>query len=181
MKEFEKIEQLLNKGNFNALTEEDQYWIKENFGGAEAFDHLRDSIMIARKEKLMPVRSDVKKDLMKQFQKKHQPRWKLALQWKMPAYAVAILLVLVTGSLLAFMPEKERLVEKYVLQDPVIDTVYLVSKPDTIFIERTIEQPVYVKVFETTDETPVVAEERKLRGKSLAEQSEIKDILVSGR
>ncbi len=179
--EFEKIEKILKRGPFDTLSEEDQYWVKENLGGAEAFDHLRESTIIAHREKDLPVSSGVKRDLMKQFKEKHQPRWKLVLQWKVPAYAVMILLMAVTGSLISFMPEKERVVEKYVRQDPVIDTVYVASQPDTVFIERTVERPVYVKVYETTEETPVVAVERKSKGKSLADQSEIKDILVSGR
>lgn len=179
--EFEKIEQLLNKGSFESLSEEDQYWVKENLGGAEAYDHLRESTIIARQEKAIPVSSGVKKDLMKQFKEKHQPGWKLVLQWKIPAYAALILLIAVSSSLITFLPEKERLVEKYVWQDPVVDTVFVASEPDTVFIERTIERPVYVKVYETSEETPVVAVERKSKGKSLADQSEIKDILVSGR
>lgn len=180
-KEFEKVERLLQTGDFDTQSAEDQDWIENNLGSASAFDELRNATLIARNEKEVPVKTNVKKDLMNQFKEKYQPGWKLALQWKIPAYAAMLVLIAVTSAIVIFMPEKERLVEKYVFQDPLIDTVYVASQPDTIFIERTIERPVYVKVYEESEEAPVLAAERKSRGKSLADQSEIKDILVSGR
>ena len=179
--EFDKIDRLLKAGDFESLNEEDQYWVRDNLGSAEAFNELRETTMIARNEREMPVRSKVKKDLMRQFQEKHRPGWKLALQWKVPAYAVAIMLMIVSAAIVTFMPEKERLVETYNAQEPIIDTVYIASQPDTVFIERTIERPVYVKVVAEAEEAPVLEVERKSRGKSLADQSDIKDILVSGR
>lgn len=180
--EFDKIERLLQSGNFNSLSPEDQYWVKDNLGSPEAFDQLRETTIIARQEKAVPVRSKVKQDLMRQYKTKHQPAWKQVLQWQMPAYAAMLMLVFVTTTIITFMPEKERLVETFIVQEPIVDTVYVASQPDTIFIERTIERPVYVKVVEEEpEEATVLAVERKSKGKSLADQSDIKDILVSGR
>lgn len=179
--EFEKVERLLKTGDFDTQSAEDQDWIKNNLGGASAFDELREVTLIARSEKEVPVKTNVKKNLMSQFKEKHQPGWKIALQWKIPAYTAILVLMAVTSTIIIFMPEKEHLVEKYVFQDPLIDTVYVASQPDTIIIERTIERPVYVKVYEKSEEAPVLVAERKPKGKSLADQSEIKDILVSGR
>lgn len=179
--EFDKIEYLLQQGNFESLSAADRNWVEQNLGSAEAFDQLREATIIAHQERITPVRSTVKKDLLKQFKEKHQPGWELALQWKIPAYAVMLILMAVSSALIAFMPEKERLVEKYVLQDPIVDTIWVASQPDTAFIERTIERPVYVQVYEGVKEEPVLVAERISKGKSLADQSEIKDILVSGR
>ncbi|MDW3191690.1 MAG: hypothetical protein R8G66_04975 [Cytophagales bacterium] len=179
--EFDKIERLLQAGDFDTLSAEDQFWIKDHLGSPETFDQLREATIIARTEKELPVRSKVKQDLMRQFKEKHQPGWKLVLQWKVPAYAAVLMLMLVATTLITFMPEKERIVETFIAQEPVIDTVYVVSQPDTVFIERIVEQPVYVKVVEEAEEAPVLAVERKSKGKSLADQSDIKDILVSGR
>ncbi len=180
--DFEKLDQLLRVGDFESLSGEDQHWIEESIGSAEAFDRLRETTIIARQENVKNVRPQVKKDLMKQFKEKHQPGWKLVLQWKIPAYAAMLIVALISSLLMTLMPEKERIVERYIPQQPIVDTVFVASEPDTVFIERTIDRPVYVKVFEEEEKsTPVVAVERIRKGKSLADQSGIKDILVSGR
>lgn len=178
---FEKIEALLQSGDFRTLGTEDQHWIKENFGGADAFDHLRQTVLMAQKEKTKPVRAHVKSDLMKQFKSKHQPAWKLLLQWKIPMHLAFLMMFVFSAILMVMLPVQERVVEKYVQQDPIIDTVFIASEPDTVFIERTIERPVYVKMYQEVEEEPVLVAERRTKGKSLADQSEIKDILVSGR
>ena len=146
-------------------------------------DPSREIVATAKQTPEVRVRPGLKKDLMKQFRQKHQPSWKLAIQWKVPAYAAVLMVTIMTLGLYLLIPAKERIVERRVVSEPVTDTVYVASQPDTVFIERTIEKPVYVTVYKEREEevVPVLIAERKTRGKSLADQSEIKDILVSGR
>ena len=184
MEDFDRLEQLLQEGNFDALEEKDQLWIEQRLGGAESFSTLRETVGMAKKGRELPVKLRRKSDLIKHFRQQHQPKWKLALQWKVPAHAAALAIIVMAALVYLLIPAKERVVEKVVWQDPVVDTVFVSSKPDTVIIERTIEKPIYLTVYKTIPQENSnlkLAVERKPKGKSLADQADIKDILVSGR
>lgn len=184
MKEdFDRLEKLLKTGDFQTLDSQDKLWVEKNLSGEEAFSKLQRIVSETKMEREKSVHPGVKADLMNKFHQKHQPQWKLAFQWSVPAYAAGLFLIVCTTLIYFLVPTKERVVEKLVLQDPVIDTVFVASKPDTVFIEQTVEVPVYVTVYKEVEpeNLPTLAGVRKPKGKSLADQSDIKDILVSGR
>ena len=181
--EFDRLERLLESGEFASLSIEDQHWVNENLGDEAAYNKLTKVVGIANRDMRVLVSPKVRRDLMKQFRQKHQPNWVLAVQWKIPAY-VAVMAILTFSFLITWLiPAQERIVERLVSQEMIVDTIYVASKPDTVFIKQTIEKPIYITVYKEreSEKSQVAAIVREPKGKSLADQSEIKDILVSGR
>ena len=178
--EFEKMDELIRLKSFSDLTREEKEWVKDQMGGEEAYTRLRTLVLEVSSEKVPDVPGSLKKSLVMAMRMKHsRPRsvWYNILNYRIPAYAGFLALLLIMTLYAITLPPEEVIVEKTVEvpSEPVVDTVYIQSKPDTIFIEKIIEKPIYLT--REVEKTEPGKSPATLSGKSLADQEDIRSLL----
>ena len=173
-----KLDDLLRSKSYQELTEEQKFWIDNELGGEEAYSRLRGIVTSSASELHMEVDSSVKQSLMRQIKMKNQSHIGRIFNFKVPAYLTLIVVLFSLAFVLLAEPET-KVVEKIVEipSQPVIDTLYIETRADTVYIERTKEVPVYLTL-ETEKEQNIENPIPPLAGKSLADQEEIRKLLV---
>ena len=174
----ERLDDLLRSTNYEQLGEQDRAWIDEELG-EKAYKDLRLLIAGVSEEKVRSVSAETKFALMNEFRIRNRSVFAKVLSVKIPGY-VAVILLLLIGSLYFVIPPKERvLVERMEIPaQPVIDTVFMTSEPDTVFIETEKEVPVYItKYVEQVTDPDEAQDNQQVREKSLADQVELRSLL----
>ncbi|MEL7002787.1 MAG: hypothetical protein AAFN93_08650 [Bacteroidota bacterium] len=178
---YESVDELLKNKSFHELTTQERLVIDEYVGGEREYNRLKAIIHEIVGKNEMNISIDVKKSLMLKMKAKHRPVWLSLVGYKMPAYAVVLALFLFGLAFYFFGPKKEVEVLKTITKttEPIIDTVYLTSTPDTIYVERKIEVKVPVYLSAEVKEDPRLPNEQEVirPGKSLADQGELRSIL----
>ncbi|MEO1053714.1 MAG: hypothetical protein AAFX87_23965 [Bacteroidota bacterium] len=181
---FKGLEYLIRNKTYDALEDAERAWVNDQIGGEAAYMRLYDLVRTAQSEREMPLKTSSKRRLMAQFKAKHKSTGVAFINYRIPAYAVIapVILLLVIWFLI---PAKQVLIEKPVfverevyLPSPVqIDTVEIELPPDTVFLERVVKIPVYLS---TAKEEPK-KRKRIFKGRSLAEQNDVVDLVKRGR
>ncbi len=180
MENTERFEQLLRKQSYQALSMEDRKWVAEFVASEEEYEALRQITQQLEKHittvDLSP-NPDILKSLKKSWdEKRHAIPTGIRSAWSVPAYA-AVVAVLVFGAAgwwagLSWGTKTiyiDRLVNR-------VDTVQVVSKPDTVVIERVV----YQRVITATVKPVTVSPHRLNRGVNMKEKEELEKLLVSG-
>lgn len=172
------MDKLIQQRSFDELSEAERKEVLSIFGDRESFEAFQQQVFSIKAERTMRTDRSTRRALIQQMKQKHQPVWQVLLTKKVPAY------LLVPMIFLTFLPfflsdRAEQPIEKIVLVSslPKVDTVVMVKKADTVFIDRVREVPVYITVEkkpEMEKELPV----RRLAGKSMAEQEPIRSLIV---
>ncbi|TRX59028.1 hypothetical protein FNH22_10890 [Fulvivirga sp. M361] len=177
-KHSEKLDHLLTTKRYDELTAEEREWVEAELGGEEVFHPLSHIVKTAAREEKMAVSAHVRQSLVTRMKSKHKPLWVRVLNYKMPAYIGVLLLIMGIFVVFFAVPERQVIVQKTVTiaAEPVVDTVFIVQRADTVFLERIVEVPVYLSVHQENkkpQEKPV-----ELSGQSLADHEEWTDLLV---
>lgn len=177
------IDLLLKTKTYTELSAQEQIWVNENLGGAMGYQNLASAVKMASQEQKMSVESSTKKALMQQMKASKESFLSKVFRYKIPAYASALMLILAVGLTFFLTSQKEIIVEKRIAlpTKTIVDTVKIAQPNDTIFIEKIKEVPVYITEQKTTShasQTPVKNTQNSLSEKSLAEQKELKNLLV---
>lgn len=175
-----KIDVLLKTKSYTELSEQEQLWVNENLGGETAYQNLASAIQRASQEQKMSVKSSTKKALMQQMKASKEPFWSKIIHYKVPAYASALMLVLAVGLTFFLTSQKEVIVEKRIALSAktIVDTVKIAQPNDTIFVEKIKEVPVYITEQKTISNPTQTPAKNNLSEKSLADQKELKNLLV---
>jgi hypothetical protein len=175
---FEKLDQLLLTKRYEELTREERFWMDEQLDGELTYSRLHLILCSSASETTLLVDASIKKSLIKKMKLKNRSQWARVVNYNVPAYAVAILLLLVATLVLLVTPKQDKVVEKIVTVTPRQPPATTVTKfvTDTIFVDHIIKVPVYVPS-QTKDKTSV-DKSIALPGKSLADQIELRNLLV---
>ncbi len=184
MENTERFEQLLRTQSYQELSLADREWMAQFVSSEEAYEAMRRATQQMEEhvapEKLLPEPA-ILKSLMKSLDEKHRStRWSIRSTWSIPAYAslAAVLAVGVMGWWVGSSWGKETVyVDRMITR---VDTVRVVSKPDTLVIERVVYQNVSLPttsaiVKQTGENIPLVN-----RGVNMKEKEELEKLLVSG-
>ena len=174
-----RLDELLQSKDFKDLDPDEKKWIEEELGGEEAYMKLRSIVNASASEPEMSVSGSVKQSLMTAMKRKNQPQWAKLINFQIPAYVGALILFISIVFVILAEPQTqvvEKIVE--VPSDPVIDTVFVQTKADTVFIDRIKEVPVYLTVEETPEQVTPEEPIPPLTSKSLADQEEIRKLIV---
>ena len=176
--DFEKFEALLQSKSYRELTPQELQYVNQWVESAQEYEALRASgKQVVAWFNANPVSKPVKESLQQlkhslrvQHQSTHNIWYKLV--W---GYAVTALIFGVLGWWIGqpqIKPEPVTLVE----QVTVRDTLYVASKPDTVFQEKIIyrDRPV---ILTTQTRQP---ESKNEKGVSMKEKEELDKLLVSG-
>ena len=179
-KSFEKLDELLSTKSYEALNSEEKLWVNEHLGGVRTYQKLAALIKSAAVEKEMSLSKSTKRDLVQKMKAQHQPLWLKALHYKTPAYVSFLIALLFLVVAVFSIPRREVIMEKPVLvkTDPIIDTVFVKTPADTVFIEKLVSVPVYVAQEATDVQSETTVDTTALQAKSLAEQEDFRTLLV---
>ena len=178
---YEIIDDLLRSKRYDELEDSEITLVNENLGGKAEYDKLSSIVRAVGSQSDLRVSTDIKTDLIRKIKQRNRPFWMLWLSYKMPSYASVLLVLIVFVATYYLRPVKEVPVEKIVNVPsvPVVDTLVIELPPDTVFIEKIIRTPIYLtKQEEKEEEKPTPQPNVTVKGKSLADQGELRSLLI---
>ncbi len=184
MDELDKVEQLLQDKSFAALTDEEKTWVSQWIASELEYENLRKSETkikqyFLKSENVVPKPEGLSELKARLNLKQSQP-----LNWwqaKVPAWSTLLVALCfgVGGWLLTSSSDKVITQPQQVLTSLVYDTVYIASKPDTVFVQQIVykEHPVILtKSAQQVDTKNAVPS----NGINMKEKEELENLLVSG-
>lgn len=183
-KRTERLDILLRTKSYDDLNDDDKVIVSELLGTRKEYEKVSSTIRSISKEAYVPVDKEVKQALIDKMKSKNKPYAWGVLNYKVPAYLAIMAFLLFSMAIYMYSPEQQIYIERVVkIPSPtVIDTVLIMSQPDTVFIEKIVK--VNVPVYLTSEKKePVIQTENSpikqvnLRGKSLADQKELRSLL----
>jgi hypothetical protein len=182
MEDLDRLDQLLKQRPFKSLSQEERNYVFQFVDSEEEYNALQNTEVELRKfgksgADLRP-RKDTWSGIRRTLSKKEENEKQFWLRPVIPAYAVALLLIAVGvagwWSGVKFGSEK-MLVEKIVTH---VDTLRIVSRPDTIVREKFIYlplQPVVTDASQSLKDESITA-----KGVNMKDKEELERLLVSG-
>jgi len=183
--ELDKLEHLLQSKKFTALTSEEKIWVSQWIESEVEYENLRGSEERIKQHFQSTAAFTPEPEgltaLKAKLQSKHAA---LPLMWwqvKVPAWSTIIIAIFfgVSSWWMAFSFNKVKLQEQVLTSSIVYDTIYVASKPDTVFIQQVVykERPVLltksVKQVDNNNASPS-------NGINMKEKEELENLLVSG-
>jgi hypothetical protein len=177
----EKLEQLVRGKNWLDLTDEERKFVYQELGSEELFCNLQqvEINLRQRSDNIVPNKKSLQLLQSKFRNHHHKHSWvSNVMSFSMPAYASLSLVVLAVwiGWLVGNAFEKPAIVYQKIT---TTDTVYLASKPDTVFLTKIVykspasQPPVFTSVNDSNI-APVN------NGVSMQEKELLNSFIVSG-
>ena len=175
-----KIDHLIHTKQYEELSQEDKLLVDEHLGGKKSFEHYQLLFRESHATQERPVSRSVANNLSTRFKQKNRPVWYSLFNYRIPAYVSMMLITLMMTASWWWTTRHPNMIEvtKEVYLPGKTDTLLVELPPDTIVIEKVIQQtiPVYI-----TSNVPVEKTQETTEGSSLAEQQDLTEFLVSGR
>ncbi len=179
--QYDIIEQLINTKNYDQLTTSEKDLIDQELGGQTGFEEMQTLRHDALNSKEINVSKQIKKDLIYQMKQARPGFWHKVINYRVPAYQTAAIMVFVLVLFWLVRPEKETIVEKMVQLPPVTDTLLVELPGDTVFLEKLVEVKVPIYITQQTELIEKPEKDDPIKGSSMAEQEVLQDLLVSTR
>jgi hypothetical protein len=177
----EKIERLLQSKNWSELTEDEKALVSQMIGGEEMFASMKkvDTALAALPKYEIRASHKIQSALQQSMRKKHASNSFFAeiFAFRVPAYASAIIAVILSAGIWLLLPAKEKNTITYVTKTER-DTVFVTSKPDTILVTKVLylarQEKKEIQSIEK-QEAPTVA-----ASVTMKEKEYLDNLLVSG-
>jgi hypothetical protein len=179
----QRMERLLESKSFAQLNAEEKEFVLREAGSEREYNLLRkvSTALVAEKADLSPDPQSLRRLLLTMKNLKPAPWYEGVLTYKVPAYAVVLMITLFLA--LWLTPEKRSTAKPENIAAMVkTDTLFVSQPPDTVFVEKIIvryrnvppseEDYTLVKNEVTDDVLP--------EGVSMKEKEELESLLVSG-
>lgn len=178
-KKFETLDVLLRAKAFTELSDREKALV-EGVLGEKAYSRYRELLLSTRAADVMPVRKEVRQALTEQYKAKNHSWLHAFAKAKVPVYAHVMVLAVLVPCLWFLMPPREVVVEKthMVQAPPQVDTLLVHLPPDTVYIDKLVQVKVPVYITRAPAPTP---EDPQASGSTLADQRDLRALLVSGR
>src|SRR6186713_3233990 len=140
MKREEKIEELLSSKRFDELTLPERELVMQELGSEEHYEAMRKiGVTLVKKTTGLSPNPKILKSLQQHMLEQNQTRSQLTglLTFRIPAYA-SVLLILLFSTITWLISKNAGTSETPPITIVHTDTVYLVSRPDTVFQDRII-------------------------------------------
>jgi hypothetical protein len=185
----ERLERLVQTRSFQELTSEERNFVLKEFESEEQYTAMRKispilEEMIFNEKEIQPRPSTL--EILKQnisVDTSTDSFWTRLFEWKVPAYAT--ILATAIGCLLTWWITIKPATKISIKPSGAeIDTVYLISKPDTIYKEKIVYQFVKAAAEKKppVQEQPGLVDEKNISrlGVSMKDKEELEKLLVSG-
>jgi hypothetical protein len=184
MNELDKLERLLQDKNFASLTTEEKTWVSQWIESEAEYENMRRSESKIRQHFINTAEFIPEPSGLNELKANLRKRTNQSLNWwqiKVPAWST-ILVSLCFGVVAWWLTSSGDQVvtqPQKLVTSIVYDTVYVTTKPDTIFIQQVVyrERPVLltksIKQLESKNSVPS-------SGINMKEKEELENLLVSG-
>lgn len=182
--ELDKLERLLQDKHFVMLTTEERTWIRQWIESESEYENLKKSETKIRQYFLKAEKVVPNPERLHELKARLSLKQSQSLTWwqaKVPAWStllIACCFGLGTWWLTSSSEQNTRQ-SPQILTSFVYDTVYVASKPDTIFIQQVVyrERPIILtKSIKQTDTKNTLPS----NGINMKEKEELENLLVSG-
>jgi hypothetical protein len=182
METSEKIDQLIETKSWTDLSVDEKAFVIDILGSQEQYHALREvhfSLLNSERDDGMTLDGKMLNNLRKKFRAKHSSVSFNMFQVRVPAYLTAILIFFAAG-VAWYMGAKsvKPFLTTQVIHD--VDTLFVASKPDTIYRDKIIYKTVQIK---STPAVAVVSEVQPRSvevGVNMKETEALQNLLVSG-
>jgi len=180
--EWDKLEDLLKKKSFQELSIDEKAWVMDFFESEQEYEQFRNTELFLKNlsdSKALSPEKRIFTALKSEMKRKHET---VAVWWNfsVPAYASALLVLGFT----AFgwwigQTKPAEIVERVVVKS---DTVFVSSKPDTVFIQKIVIQKPQEAFYSVTESNSVLQSitTPANHGVSMKDNEELESLLVSG-
>jgi hypothetical protein len=184
MNELDKLERLLQDKNFAALTTEEKTWVSQWIESEIEYENIRRSESKIRQHFINTAEFIPEANGLNELKATLRKRTNQSMNWwqvKVPAWSTVLVALCfgVGGWWLTSLRNQPITQPQEVLSTIVYDTVYVATKPDTVFVQQVIykEHPVLltksVKQVDNKSKAPS-------NGINMKEKEELENLLVSG-
>lgn len=177
--DFESLDQLLRSKSYADLTSEERDYVNKAVGGELQYANLQQLIHETSLSRESTLNEHVKKDLMRRMKRNNPSFLYQIYHYKIPAYAVAMLLIILVTGFMTFGPARviTEVKTKTIALPVKVDTLWVQLPPDTIVIEKIIKTEALTTLRTSTTDEP----QKAVKGNSMADQKVLHDFLVSTR
>jgi hypothetical protein len=182
MKPQEQIEELLLSKSFDALTPDEKVLVLRELGSVSEYEAMRKiALSSGRSENLTPDPRILK--TLQHTMREKQPQSMPLFTFRVPAYATAIMILIAIGT--TWLLTRSSTLPPVRVTEIQHDTVYLASKPDTVYVDRVVYRTARMKKYfpenlTTRSSAPAREPSVETIGVSMKEQEELERLLVSG-
>lgn len=182
MDELDRIENLLQTKTFIELTSEEKIWVSQWIGSELEYENLRKSETKIKQYFLKSESVAPNPDGLNQLKARLTLKQAQSLNWwqaKVPAWSTLLVAGCFGVGAWWLTSSSDKVITQQQLTSVVYDTVYVTTKPDTIFIQQVVyrERPVLltksIKQLESKNSVPS-------SGINMKEKEELENLLVSG-
>ncbi len=182
MIDLEKFEQLLQSKSYANLSSEEKEWVGKWVISADEYENLRNSEFEIRQyfqnTKIAAPHPETLTQLTNHLRTK--PRGNADLFWQLKPSLGAVLMSAFLGGLGWWIGQSSNSGSQLQMMNPVVvhDTVFVASKPDTIYTEKVVykDRQVILTRRASTDGN----KSTEKNGISMKEKEELEKLLVSG-
>lgn len=181
--DLEKLEQLIQSKSYSELSKEEKKWVGQWVLSSDEYENLHSSGIEIRQYFQNASVADPDSEILAQLTnrlRRTKSRQNTGLFWQLKPSLGAILISVLLGGLGWWIGKSTN--DNHLPQtfNPVVlyDTIFIASKPDTIFTEKIIYK--YRTVTLTQSVNTDVSKSAEKNGISMKEKEELEKLLVSG-
>lgn len=183
MNRAEKLEELLSSKPFDKLTASEKELVLSELESEEQYEAMRKiGITLAKKTADLSPDPQILISLQRRMGdgKKASVIYEM-LSWQAPAY-MTVLLIGVFSAVTWFISKEQEGITTLPITLVKTDTVYLASKPDTVFREKIIYRYPKLKTstLQRVTKTETIPQQRDVTGVNMKAYEELENLLVSG-
>ncbi len=181
--DLERLEQLIQFKSYSELSMEEKEWVGQWVVSIDEYDNLRSSEIDIRQYFQNARVADPDSEILAQLTsrlRRIKSRQNTGLFWQLKPSLGAILMSVLLGGLGWWIGKSTKNNHQPQTFNPVIlhDTIFIASKPDTIYTEKVIYK--YRPVILTQSANADVSKSAEKNGISMKEKEELEKLLVSG-
>jgi hypothetical protein len=180
----ERLDALMKVKSFQALTEDERSFVIQELGSEKHYTAMRkvSLALITSRAELSPDPSTIAA-LQSRMADQQQERAAVTIwSWKMPAYATALIVVL-TSTISWWIGSSQQKQGTQIVETVHRDTVFLASKPDTLYRERIVYRTI-IKHKEEKERIQLAKTVESFQAKevgiNMKEKQDLELLLVSG-
>jgi hypothetical protein len=179
--DLERFELLIQSKSFTELTKEEREWVGQLVPSAEEYESLRISELEIRqyfRSTNVTLNPETFNQLTDHLRKS---RARTGFSWSLKPSLVTVLVSLSIGALGWWIGKSSNNTPHVQTMNTLVvyDTIYVASKPDTIYWEKVVykNRPV---ILTRSTRTPYVSKPGERNGINMKEKEELEKLLVSG-
>jgi hypothetical protein len=183
MDELDKIEHLLHTKNFVELTAEEKFWIRQWIDSEAEYENLRKSEARIKQHFIDANEFISKPNGLEELKANLRKQTSQSLNWwqvKVPAWSTLLVAgCFAFGAWWFTSSSVKPIVDQQIVSSVVYDTVYVASKPDTVYVQHVVYKERPVLLTKTVNQVSTKSATNS-NGINMKEKEELENLLVSG-